>query len=77
MELLLKQKVDINTLNNEGMTALHLAAMRGESIKFIKKMLAAGADKNIPTEFGENAYDLANENELMNKNPKDLKILVP
>ena len=77
MELLLKQKVDINTLNNEGMTALHLAAMSGESINFIKKMLAAGADKNIPTEFGENAYDLANENELMNKNPKDLKILVP
>jgi len=77
MDLILKHKVDINAKNNEGMTALHLAAMSGESINFIKSMLAAGCDKQALTEFGENAYDLAIENELMNKNLKDLKILLP
>lgn len=77
MDLILKHKVDINAKNNEGMTALHLASMSGESINFIKSMLSAGADKQIRTEFGENAYDLAIENELMNKNLKDLKILLP
>lgn len=77
IELLLKHGVDINAKNNDGMTALHLAAMSGENINFISSMLAAGADKNIRTEFGENAYELAMENELMNKNTKDLKILIP
>ena len=77
MDLILKHKVDINAKNNEGMTALHLASMSGESINFIKSMLSAGADKQVRTEFGENAYDLAIENELMNKNLKDLKILLP
>ena len=77
MDLILKHKVDINAKNNEGMTAIHLASMSGESINFIKSMLAAGADKLLLTEFGENAYDLAIENELMNKNLKDLKILLP
>jgi hypothetical protein len=39
--------------------------------------LAAGADKMATTQFGENAYELAIENELMNKSLEDLKILVP
>ena len=77
MDLILKHKVYINAKNNKGMTALHLASMSGESINFIKSMLSAGADKQMRTEFGENAYDLAIENELMNKNLKDLKILLP
>ena len=77
MEILLKYDIDINAKNNDGMTALHLAAMSGESINFISSLLAVGADKRIRTDFGENAYELAMENELMNKNSKDLKILIP
>ena len=77
MELILKHNLDINQKNKDGMTPLHLAAMSGENINFIKSMLAAGADKMATTQFGENAYELAIENELMNKNLEDLKILVP
>ena len=77
MDLILKHDLDINQKNNDGMTPLHLAAMSGENINFIKSMLVAGADKMATTQFGENAYELAIENELMNKNPEDLKILVP
>ncbi len=77
MELILKHNVDINIRNNDGLTPLHIAAMSGESINFIKSMLDAGSDKQLRTEFDENAYDLAIENELMNKNLKDLKILLP
>lgn len=76
MELVLERN-DINLKNDDGMTALHLAAMTGENIDFIETLLAAGADKNITTTFGETAYNLAMENELLNKDVDALKFLIP
>ncbi|MEJ6686407.1 MAG: hypothetical protein QNK70_03910 [Crocinitomicaceae bacterium] len=69
MVLILKHDLDINQKNKDGMAPLHLASMSGENINFIKSMLVAGADKMATTQFGENTYELAIENELMNKNP--------
>ncbi len=77
MELIIKNNIDINLKNDDGMTVLHLAAMTGESIVFLKKILDAGADKNITTEFGESAYNLVMENELLNQEIDELKFLIP
>ncbi len=77
LDFILSHGVDINAKNNDGLTPLHMVAMSGESINFLEKMLDKGANVKFKTEFGESAYDLAIENELMNSNLKHLKILVP
>ncbi len=66
---------DVNAINNDGNTALHLAAMSSKDEKIIKYLLSIGADKTIKTEFGESAYDLASENELLEQNNVSLEIL--
>ena len=66
---------NINAKNNEGYTPLHLIAMKAEKVEFVKLMYDLGADKNIETEFGERAYDLAKENEKLNVNLGDLDFL--
>ncbi|QXP69608.1 ankyrin repeat domain-containing protein [Polaribacter sp. R2A056_3_33] len=65
--------IDVNAKNNEGYTALHLAAMKSKDTKIINYLLSIGADKNIKNEFEESTYDLALENELL-KNT-DIKFL--
>lgn len=62
---------DINTTNNDGLTALHIAAMKAENINILKHLLASGADTAIQTSFNETAYDLAKENELLKGNNID------
>jgi len=59
--------IDVNTKNDEGYTVLHLAAMKSKDTKIIKYLLSIGADKNIKTDFEESTYDLASENELLEK----------
>ena len=66
---------DVNAINNDGNTALHLAAMSSKDEKIIKYLLSIGADKTIKTEFGESAYDLASENELLEQNNVSLENL--
>lgn len=66
---------DINTINNDGNTALHLAAMSSKDNTILKYLLSMGADKKNKTEFGETAYDLALENELLKQNNVSLEIL--
>ena len=66
---------DVNAINNDGNTALHLAAMSSKDEKIITYLLSIGADKTIKTEFGESAYDLASENELLEQNNVSLEIL--
>ena len=60
--------VDINIKNNDGLTPLHLAAMKAKNLKILKYLLSIGANKSIKTDFEESTYDLAKENELLDKN---------
>ena len=67
--------IDINAKNDEGLTPLHLAAMKAKNGKMMNLLLENGADKRILTDFEESAYDLASENELLNESGIDLKFL--
>jgi len=57
--------VDANAKNNENYTPLHLACMKADNFSIIELLIENGADKTLKTEFGENAFDLAMENELL------------
>ncbi|RED96578.1 ankyrin repeat domain-containing protein [Marinoscillum furvescens] len=71
----LKLGAKINHRNEEGLTPLHLAAMKAQSNDILHLLLEHGADKGIKTEFEESAYDLAQENEVLAKNGVDLSFL--
>ena len=77
IDKLLKMGVDINAKDDNGQTILHHAAMQVENEDLLKFLLAAGADKRILTEFEESAYDLAKENELLNKAAVNVEFLKP
>lgn len=65
IDYLAKLKLDINTRNSEGLTVLHMAAMKAKDVTLLKYLIQLGADKNIKTDFEETVYDLAFENELL------------
>ena len=67
--------MNLNALNQEGMSALHLACMKGQNVDYLSFLVDSGADINQTTEFGELPYDLALENELLNKNIDQIKFL--
>ena len=76
LETLAVYGIDIDKKNNEGWyTALHLAAMKTEEDSVLKHLLSKGADKTITNDFGETAFDLAAENELLQKNNVSLNFL--
>jgi ankyrin repeat protein len=60
-------KIDVNAKNNEGLTPLHLAAMKAKNQDILKYLIAIGADKTMKTDFEESVYELAKENELLQK----------
>lgn len=59
--------IGINQKNSDGLTPLHIAAMKAKDVKLLQMLLHKGADKAIKTDFDESVYDLAKENELLNK----------
>ena len=67
--------IDINAVNSEGLTALHLAAMKADDDKLMKYLISKGADVKIKTSFEESVYDLADENELLQKQNTQLNFL--
>jgi|SRR5690554_133262 len=70
---LLDSGVDINGKNEDGITALQLAAMKGDHTEFLKFLISKGADKGIKTDFDESVYDLAKSNELLEGDLEFLK----
>lgn len=57
--------IDINAKNEEGLTVLHKAAMLARNDEILRYLISAGAQKDSRTSFGENAYELAAENEIL------------
>lgn len=66
---------DVNGKDTNGNTPLHYAAMTTDNADILRYLINNGADLQSTTEFGETAYDLASENELLAKNKVDLKFL--
>lgn len=67
--------IDVNAKNNDGLTALQIAAMKGKDAKIIKYLLSIGADKKVKTDFDETVYDLASENEILKKQSINISFL--
>lgn len=74
-ELASDKKIDINAANKDGLTPLHMAASSDEDGSLLKLLIELGADKTAVTEFGETAFEMASENELLKKNNIDLNFL--
>ncbi|MCT4628625.1 ankyrin repeat domain-containing protein [Winogradskyella sp.] len=68
-------KIDVNAKNKDGLTPLHLAAMKSKNEEMLKYLISIGADKAIKTDFEETVYDLAKENELLQKHKIDINFL--
>ena len=78
LELLRKlggYEIPINAMNEDGLTALHIAAMKATDDGALKYLIEQGADKDVRTEFDETALDLARENELLGKKNVALQFL--
>ncbi|WP_432412502.1 ankyrin repeat domain-containing protein [Rasiella sp. SM2506] len=67
--------MDMNAKNEEGLTPLHIAAMKSENDEIMKYLISIGADTKIKTDFEETVYDLASENELLQKQSISLNFL--
>lgn len=67
--------VPLTAVNAEGLTALHVAAMKAKDPSTLRILVAMGADIKATTEFGETAYELAMENELLKKYKEELNFL--
>ena len=68
-------EADINLKNDEGLTPLHIAAMKAENDHILKYLISRGADPSLKTDFEESVYQLASENELLKKNKVELNFL--
>ncbi len=76
VSLLNKYKLKkLNVLNNDGLSPLHIACMKGKDDQLIKYLISIGANKEMKTEFGETAFELAKENELLMKSNVNLEFL--
>ena len=67
--------IDINAQNEDGETPLIKAALTAKDTSILKYLIEKGANKALATSLGETAYDLAKENENLQKSNADLDFL--
>lgn len=67
--------LDVDALNQAGLTPLHIAALKAQNDLLLKELVSMGANTELTTEFGESPYDLASENEILNNQDVDLSFL--
>ncbi|MBP2832390.1 ankyrin repeat domain-containing protein [Aquimarina sp. U1-2] len=67
--------IPLNIKNKEGLTPLHLAAMKATNTEILQYLIANGADKTAKTDFDESVYDLASENEILQQRNVSLNFL--
>lgn len=75
LRFLSKYDMDINAVNTDGLTVLHIAAMKAKDGAILKYLLQQGAKKRLKTSFDETVYDLASENELLQANNVNIEFL--
>lgn len=75
IEFISEFKLDVNAKNAEGLTVLHMAAMKAKDNEILNDLIALGADKSVKTDFDESVYDLASENELLKAKGVNLQFL--
>lgn len=68
-------KINADAKNSEGFTPLHKAVMAAKDDSIIKYLISVGGKKDTRTEFDETAYDLATENENLQKNKVSIDFL--
>jgi ankyrin repeat protein len=67
--------IDVNAKNQDGMTALHKAALIAKDDVLLQYLVSIGAKKEVGTDFNETAYDLASANQTLNKNKVSINFL--
>ncbi|WP_420592960.1 ankyrin repeat domain-containing protein [Robiginitalea biformata] len=75
LEKVAHESLDVNARNEEGMTALHIAAMKASDDALLRYLVGLGANTAIQTDFEETALDLARENERLDQNGVTLNFL--
>lgn len=67
--------VNINQKNNAGETPLIKAVLLAKNTDILKFLVETGANKNATTHFGETAYQLAQENEMLKEKNVNIEFL--
>lgn len=67
--------INLNTLNDDGLTPLHRAALIARTNDMLKLLISLGADKSVLTDMDETAYDIAEENSYLTDNNIDISFL--
>lgn len=65
----------LNAKNTHGNTPLMANAMVAKNTKVLEELKKLGADAKVKNEFGETAYSIASENELLQKNNANISFL--
>lgn len=67
--------LDVNKANDLGTTPIQIAAMKASDDTILKYLLEIGANKEVVTDFEESVYDLASENEALQRNNVNINFL--